>query len=30
MDFVNAVIEEISGKNKNKSYQEDGSIVLFG
>ena len=30
MDFVNAVLEEITGKNKNKAYQEDGSIVLFG
>ena len=22
--------EELTGKNKNKSYQEDGSIILIG
>ena len=29
-EFLNAVKEELTGKSKNKAYQEDGSIILFG
>ena len=29
-EFLNAVKEELTGKNKNKAYQEDGSIILIG
>jgi len=29
-EFLNAVKEELTGKNKNKAYQNDGSIILIG
>ena len=29
-EFLNAVKEELTGKSKNKAYQEDGSIILIG
>ena len=30
MDFVNAVKEELTGVNKNKAYNTDGTITLIG
>ena len=29
-EFLNAVKEEVTGTNKNKAYNEDGTITLFG